>query len=258
MAINLEGEGKPIARIMSEKDKSKKMSKILHVADEEDNVINPYKYLQCKKNECIQQIPNYDTERDTLYICGKSGSGKTLYMKKYIAQYNILYPTRQIYIFAPLSDVSNDPSLEGLKNVNLIDINSDEFLDAELSSKDFQDSLVAFDDCDNIKDKLLSQKLDKLLTNLLQCGRHTNTTVIYLSHIACNGHSTKAILNECHTITFFPKGLGGKTLKYLLENYLSLDKNQIEQIKKIKSRHITVFNTYPTAVLFDKGLYVLH
>ncbi len=253
MALNLEQEGNPIARIVS-KTKNKRTPKIIYVTDDENNVENGYKMIQCREGETIQHIPNFNQERDILYIVGQSGSGKSYYMKQYCRQYNVLYPERQIYI---LSTVSNDVSLDNIKNVNYLDINSDEFLQTDLTSEDFKDSLVCFDDTDCIRDRLLKRKIDSILTMLLQIGRHNNISVIFISHVACNGVDTKVILNEAHYITFFPKGCGGRSLKYLLENYLNLDKKQIEQIKKIKSRHITISKNYPIAVMYNTGVYIL-
>jgi hypothetical protein len=253
MSLNLECEGKPIARIIG-KGKRKKIHKIIHVADEEENIMNSYKNIQCKEGEYLQHIPNFESERDVLYICGQSGSGKSYYAKNYIRHYNLVYPDRKVYI---LSTVSNDISLDGIKHVNYLDINSNEFLTIPLTAEDFSNSLVLFDDCDSVRDKLIKKKVDSLLTTLLNTGRHTHTTVIYLSHIACSGNETKSILNEAHTITFFPKGCGGRSLHYLLENYLNLDKKQIEQIKKLKSRWVTVAKSYPISILHTNGVYLL-
>jgi hypothetical protein len=89
---------------------------------------------------------------------------------------------------------------------------------------------------------------------ILETGRHTNTYCIYTSHLACAGNDTKRILNEAHSITFFPSTAGGRTLKYLLESYMGLDKYQIQKIKALPSRWITVCKSYPKAVLSEKDV----
>jgi hypothetical protein len=51
--------------------------------------------------------------------------------------------------------------------------------------------------------------------------------------------------------------LGGRSLKYLLESYLGLDKEQIQKIKSTPSRWVTVIKTYPQVVLTEKEIYTI-
>jgi hypothetical protein len=64
-------------------------------------------------------------------------------------------------------------------------------------------------------------------------------------------------LNECNSITFNYRTFGNRTLKYLLDSYLGLDKKQIERLKKLDGRMITILKTYPKLVLSEKELYIL-
>ena len=80
---------------------------------------------------------------------------------------------------------------------------------------------------------------------------------MYISHLACNGKDTKMILAECNNITIFPQTMGNCSIKYLLSEYFRLDKKQIEKIKKLDSRHITIVRTYPMVLLYDKGAILL-
>jgi len=97
-------------------------------------------------------------------------------------------------------------------------------------------------------------KLRDLLGKMLNTGRHCRNSVIYLSHIACNGLQTKGILNECHSLTFFPATLGGRTKNYLLNQYLGLNKKQIEAIDKIDGRAITICKTYPMVLIAEREI----
>jgi len=65
-------------------------------------------------------------------------------------------------------------------------------------------------------------------------------------------------LNEAHSVTIFPTGLGGRSLKYLLDSYMGLDKEQIKKIKKLESRWVTITKTYPMCVLSEKEAYILN
>jgi len=92
----------------------------------------------------------------------------------------------------------------------------------------------------------------------LETGRHFNIEVVYTSHLACNGLDTRRILNECKSVTIFPSGLGGKAMKYLLDNYLGLDKNQIKKIKKLNSRWVTISKGAKMSVISQTECFVLN
>jgi hypothetical protein len=124
--------------------------------------------------------------------------------------------------------------------------------------KDFKDSLVIFDDTDCLQNKHLKKKIEGILNVLLETGRHKNVEICYSSHLACNGLDTRRILNECKSVTIFPHGLGGKSLKYLLDNYFGLDKEQIRKIKKLNSRWVTIQKGFPMLVMSEKECYVLN
>jgi hypothetical protein len=123
----------------------------------------------------------------------------------------------------------------------------------ELSSEDFKDSLVIFDDVDCIREKKLKNKIKEILDKLLQTGRHYNSSVIYLSHLTCNGGDTKLILAECHSITVFPNTLNGRTRDYLYKSYIGLNKKQIENLKKLEddTRSLTFVKSYPSCFISD-------
>ena len=214
--------------------------------------MNEYK---CKGDLTIQQIPDKNTERSVLYITGQSGSGKSFYTKNYIVEYHKMYPKNEVYIFSSLAD---DPTLDKLKYTKRIKIKEQPFLNAELDIGDFAKSLCIFDDCDVISNKEIKSKVYLLLNKFLETGRHANISVIFTSHNATMGLDTKRILNECHSITLFPKNLGGKTSKYLLDGYVGMDKDQIKKLKKVTSRWVTILKTYPQMVISEKEAYVLN
>ena len=133
-----------------------------------------------------------------------------------------------------------------------------EFLKEDWEIEDFRDSLVIFDDTDCITDKKTRLKVNGILNMILETGRHTNTYCIYTSHLACAGNDTKRILNEAHSITFFPATAGGRTLKYLLESYMGLDKEQIQKVKHLGSRWVTVCKSYPKCILSEKEIFLIN
>jgi len=65
-------------------------------------------------------------------------------------------------------------------------------------------------------------------------------------------------LNEAHSVTVFPHSLGGRSLKYLLENYFGLDRFQIKKLKTLSSRWVTIVKSFPMVVLSEKECFVLN
>jgi hypothetical protein len=249
--MNFENEGTPIAII--KKDGKVKNPAILSVSDKNEGVNNSFNTFSLKSNDTFQPIPDPNKERQILYITGASGSGKSYYTKMYCDEFKRIFPKREVFLFSSLTDDSSIDKIKGLKRIKL----GEDFLNDDLTAEDFKDSLVIFDDTDCLTDKKLKLKVNGVLNSILETGRHYNCYCIYTSHLPCAGNDTKRILNESHSITFFPHSLGGRSLKYLLESYLGLDKVQIKKIKNLKSRWVTVLKTYPQVVISEKDVYTI-
>jgi len=48
--------------------------------------------------------------------------------------------------------------------------------------------------------------------------------------------------------------MNGRSSKYLLDGYLGLDKKQIQELKRIKSRWTTVIKSFPQLILTQRQL----
>jgi len=247
--MNFENQGNPIAIIKTTKTKK---TPVLSVDDKKvaQHSFNEYTLTGEDK---FQPVPNPLTERQILYITGSSGSGKSFFCKMYCDEFKKLYPKRDVYLFSSINDDSSIDKVKGLKRIKL----SDDFLKDELKAEDFANSLVIFDDVDCLTDKKMKLKVQAVLNSILETGRHYNVYCLYTSHLPCAGNDTKRILNEAHSITFFPHSLGGRSLKYLLESYLGLDKAQIKKIKGLSSRWVSVMKTYPQVVISEKEVYAI-
>jgi hypothetical protein len=249
--LNFEGVGQNFAIV---KDKTDKPFKTISISDNPKKVSNGYKEIQLSKGYRIQQIPNKDRERDVLYVAGQSGSGKSYYTLQFAKEYHKMFPKNDIYLFSTLSGDSTLDKVDFIKKIKL----SDEFLNTEFTHEDFSDSLVIMDDVDTISNNVIKKKVFQILNMLLETGRHSKTSIIYTSHLACKGHESKTILNEAHSVTVFCKTMGSKTLKYLLDNYFGLSKQEIDKLKVIPSRFITIMKTYPTIAISEKSCFILH
>ena len=258
--LNFEEIGKVIAVIKDDRDgkKSKTPSgRSLFVCDNKmsanDGVRHPECEIHLNTNQHFQIAINKETERMIGYICGGSGGGKSYFCKKYIEEYHRAYPSRPIYIISALTE---DPTLDSLKCIQRIKL-TPEFIEDDLTAKDFQDALLLLDDTDTISNKKMRNKVNQLRDDILSTGRHFNTSILVTTHTPANGFETKLILNEAHFVSICPSALGGRAKSYLLETYLGLDKKQIRKLKNIDSRVITFIKGHPMVVIGERIAYVL-
>lgn len=249
--MNVEKVGNPIALIVDENDPKK--NKILSVHSSKKDVLNTLEKIQLDEKHHFQQIPNTTIERSILYITGASGSGKSYYTAQYIKQYKRLYPKRDIYIFSSLNE---DKVLDALK-VKRVKLDEN-LLTEHITAEDFKNSLVIFDDTDALTNKMMKTKVNNILNSILQTGRHFDVSCILTYHTPTGNRDTTMILNEAHSITIFPHSLGGRKLKYLLMDYIGLDKEQVKKIKNLESRWVTICKTYPMTILSEREAYVLN
>ncbi|AIW01891.1 MAG: putative packaging ATPase [Yellowstone Lake virophage 6] len=246
--LNLEGNGETIAIIKKEKQKD------ATVFLGENSKFGTDDLILEGADERFQLVPNVSRERNCHAIFGQAGSGKSFWCCEYIKNWIKVHPKRQIYLFTTIT--SDIGCLKDIKKIKIVQLNND-FAHDDIPMEDLKQSLCLFDDIDNIRDKQLKKKLFQTLNDTLQVGRKFEIDVLITFHVATAGNDTKIILNECNSVSFNYKTFGNRALKYLLDAYLGLDKKQIERIKKLEGRMITVLKTYPKLVLSEKELYVL-
>jgi hypothetical protein len=114
-----------------------------------------------------------------------------------------------------------------------------DFLDDDISLEDFKDSLDIFDDVDVF-------------------GTKINVGICFTTHSPCAGNETKILLSEANIITIFAKTTVNRALKYLLDNYIGLDKKQIDKIKKIYSRAVSIIRGYPMTIVAENNVFLAH
>lgn len=229
-------KGKRIAHINGkhhvylDEDDSNKLDKAIHLDD-----------------DVFQLTVDPKDERQVLYVNGPSGSGKSYFTSKYAAEYKKVHPKNEIILFSP------KPQDDCLDKIGLhrFNFNHPDWLDETIDIDEFKDSLIIYDDMEAVSDKKLRKKIADLLNALLVQGRSNRISVVVINHNACSGHYTKLILNECTSCTFFPSASTGKDLKYLLEAYFGLNKRQIDKVKNVDSRHVTILKTYPQIILTE-------
>ena len=108
-----------------------------------------------------------------------------------------------------------------------------------------------------MREKKLLNEVNELKNDLLETGRHENVYVVITSHIINKYRETKIVLNECTSLTIYPKSGSSYQIKYVLSHYFGLDSKQIDKILNLPSRWVTVFKSYPMCVLYSKGCYLI-
>lgn len=215
-------------------------------------------YEKAKKNFIIHEgmlepMPNLRNTRDVLYVAGPSASGKSTYIGKYLTNYLQTYPDNKIII---VSKLSSDIAFDHLNPIR-IRIDDGNFIDNPIDPSEFSDSCVVFDDIDTIKDQKLLKEVQKLRDDCLEVGRHHNISVCATSHLLMNYKATKTMINESHTVTFFPQSGSTYQINRFLKEYAGLNKKQSEHVLGLPSRWVTLHKNYPNYIMYEKGAYLV-
>ena len=250
MYLNIEKVGKPYCKVIGGKYANRQVC--LAPEDEADEVKKTYSNFSIDDGK-LQHLPDATKERDILYITGASGSGKSTYTANYLREYIKKFKDNPIYLFSALTSDETIDEIKQLKRVKL----DERMITEPLDVAEFADSCVIFDDVDVIGDKKIREAVYCLLNQILEVGRHHHISCIITNHLATNGKDTRRILNEAHTITFFPHSGSARGIKYLLETYCGLDKKDISKLKHSKSRWATIFKNYPQIAMTERSIFIL-
>lgn len=203
----------------------------------------------------IQPIPNPDG-RECYYIAGPSGSGKSTYVSKYIELWREMFPDSQKHPIVLFSRVEEDECLDGFNPLR-IPI-TDELKEDPIDLNELSDSMVIFDDVDQINNKnKLKDYVIGLRDQILEEGRHKNIYCCTTSHQMTNYKATRIPLTEASHCVFFPRCGAAHAVKYFLNKYIGLDKEQLAKIMNLPSRWICLKKTYPMLVMYEQGAYLL-
>jgi len=254
MSLNIDKEGFPLAYVKGGvNDKIKIYISNKPITEKDNKLKKEFKSIAITDG-IFQQLPdtdNKDNPRDVGVCIGKSGSGKSYYVLNYCKEYKKKYKNNPIYMFSHLTE---DKTLDGLDLKRVV-------LDEDLISDpydvtDFENSLVLFDDCDVISDKKIKDAVYNIMNQILETGRHLKVSCIVTNHLA-TAPNLKRILNECKWYCYFPQG-STRSVHYVLEAYLNVDKLMIKKIRATHSRWATITNGYPQACITEKAIFLLN
>ena len=197
----------------------------------------------------INKDVNNKIQRSCILTTGAAGSGKSTYIKKFVENYNSTFPSNDVYLFSKIID---DDSLKGIKNLITIKID-EELLSEKVELEELNNSLCIFDDVEKIREKKIREFVYSLMDDIYQNGRHNNITMVASSHVCCGGNQTKTQILESQFITIYPSM--GTNYNRILKEYLGFNTKEIEKIKSLNSRWVTIFRVAPIIIFTETQIF---
>jgi len=199
-------------------------------------------------------VPSPDPEkRDVFYICGASGSGKSYIARGLAEYYRKLFPDREVYLISKLNE---DTTIDNMKGGKPKRINVETLVSDYPEIEEFKDCMVIFDDVDCFTGKQINA-VHQLLDDLAITGRHTNTSVLFLTHYITNYKKTRLILNETTHFVVYPQSTSFNALKYLLATHIGMGREDIQNLRK-QGRWVCLHKNYPQYQISAHEARLLH
>jgi hypothetical protein len=212
------------------------------------------KMIELPDDSSFQPIPDPDpSKRQVWYVAGQSGSGKSYFARGIAENYKKLFPDREIYLISKLQE---DETLDKMKVGKPKRLSLQSLVDDPVDLEEFKDCLVIFDDWDTL-DKPYFPIVHKLIEDLSIMGRHSNTSLLILSHYLTNYSKTRLILGEAQFLVLYPLSTSQKALKYVCEHYGGMDKEDIVKLKR-RGRWVLIHKNYPSYVISAHEANILH
>jgi dynein-related subfamily AAA family protein len=221
-------------------------------SDSGDDLDTDYEAKQ--KIEPLIDIDN----RDVIYIAGPAGSGKSTMAVNFVKNFLKIYPSYPFYLFSRTHH-STDPVFSGMR-VNQVMIDESLIKDPIDITKELTDGcIVLFDDVNTVQNDKVKKAVNKLLDDILECGRRIRIWCLVTNHLVIPNERKEArtILNEMKKLVVFPKSGSSQQITYALKTYFGLGKHQIAEILQHQSRWVLISKQYPMYVMHDKGIYIL-
>jgi len=221
------------------------------------SVIEPDKHdsKECKGQKLkgtFELCPQYQRDRECILISGPSGSGKTYFAKEYLRKYNKLFPDNLIVLIG-------NKDFEDFDDIDYLKYPLDEKDVMQLQVNDFEDSIIVFDDVENISHiKKIQERIIAFMEETLNVGRTMHISMIIVSHILMNYKFSKLTILECNRVVMFPNS--GVRFQYInfLTKYIGLTKKQIEKVLKTRSRWLCIDKECPLTVMTKSSIEIIN
>jgi type II secretory pathway predicted ATPase ExeA len=190
----------------------------------------------------FEVLPNIsEAGRDVILVMGKSGTGKSYFMRTFAANYQKLYPRREVFL---LSGLDRDATLDSLAGVNRID-RTKLASDKPERIEPWRNSLVLVDDVETLQ-KDEAEAADKLQSTAITQGRHEHVSYLRAMHpvVGKLPKPDTLMVAESDGIVVYP-GTSDKSYVYLLAR-VGVSEAAARRILSVKdSRWVYVHHTPP-------------
>jgi len=194
-------------------------------------------------------------QRQAVYISGVSGSGKSTSAVTYIKKLRKSAPKYKNYpTYLWTANSIEDTVFKDLKNTYRINIEDYTNL-ADLSYTEFENCIVVFDDWEALERPMLVYFRD-MMKKLLEYSRKQNVVIIVITHMTQQGLLTKPIIFECDTFILYHRNNFNACRKFL-QNYMDLDNDVMDKVKKMHGRCIYVRKSFPTCIISENKILLL-
>jgi len=119
----------------------------------------------------------------------------------------------------------------------------------------FEHSIMIFDDYDH-ENKKIEDIFQRMLNQLLRCGRKRDISVIHICHQLMEGHRSKGKILESRYVCVFPQG-DRYQIERFLEDKEKMSRKDIDKIVALNSRWVALYRAVPRMVLHEHGCYLL-
>lgn len=194
--------------------------------------------------------PSLESER--VLIAGKSGSGKSTIAALYMYEYLRMFPDRRIIL---ISRHDGEKAYARVKHQQL-PLESFATDEEPLELTDLANSLIVFDDTDNLQDKQIAESVKRLNEDLISNGRKYGIHVVTIVHQLMNYKATRNLILEANKVFVFPAGAAHQVRQFL-EKYGGLEPDAIKKIFKLQSRWVMLSQTVPQYVVYEHGAYIV-
>jgi Cdc6-like AAA superfamily ATPase len=204
-------------------------------------------------------------QNDTIVIVGRKGSGKTsvlLYLIKLYLKFTHKRDKDEdedddkklVYIFTQVPENFEKLKSKYEDEVDTVDV-SKILNDEEFDGKNYilpnlseiSDSLVVFDDTENIPVRSINQQMTKFINLCFQNGRNYNLTVILVLHHLNPGRERTQLIKEADSIIMFPGNMDNNLLKTLINHY-GFSKDAAIDLFRLPEKFIFLRNTEPSYI----------
>ena len=218
----------------------------------------------------------------SIFLTGPSGSGKSFLAKEIM---KLDGKNRPIIVFSKIDD---DESLKELKKLKIVKSSLSDFKsegDIDISdikkevgeprmikirlqteddllnlpsNEELKNCVCLFDDIDAFP-REIAEFLNEYRDSILECGRHSNITVLSTSHQLYNWAKTRVILNESEMVALFPHANKRASMIFLRDR-LGLNKTEVDRIINECmdcGRFLVCKMSAPNMCIHEKGIIIV-